>query len=57
MPPKKKVVAPEPAPSQKLTGMFGWCLLPQHELCPKETSSVICSCACHKEDEKPNESN
>lgn len=49
MPPKKKAVPPEPAPSQKLTGVFGWCLVPQHELCHKETASVICSCACHKE--------
>lgn len=52
MPPKKKPQAPvEPIPSgDKLTGMFGWCLLPQHALCPGEAPSIRCSCNCHTEE-------
>ncbi len=55
MPPRKKKVEPEPIPSQKLTGMFGWCLIPQHNLCPKETASVICRCECHSKQEAKSE--
>lgn len=49
MPPKKKI-EPQPAPTDKLSGVFGWCLLPQHELCPSEAPSIRCSCACHTQD-------
>ena len=52
MPPKKKVAPPVELPTNRLTGMFGWCLIPQHELCPAVAPSVDCSCECHKTERK-----
>lgn len=34
---------------EKMSGVFGWCLVPQHDLCPGETTNVRCSCKCHTE--------
>lgn len=48
MPAKKKPVKAE-VPTSKVAGMFGWCLLPQHDICPAETSTAYCSCKCHTE--------
>jgi hypothetical protein len=51
MPPKKKpqVTQAPVSPENKLSGMFGWCLIPQHELCPGDAPSIRCSCLCHTE--------
>lgn len=48
MPPKKKPTSSELPPS-KVGGMFGWCLLPQHKVCPGETTTAYCKCNCHTE--------
>lgn len=52
MPPKKKpqVIKEPTSVENKLSGMFGWCLLPQHELCPGDAPSIRCSCLCHTEE-------
>lgn len=48
MPPKKKPTNAE-LPPNKVGGMFGWCLIPKHDLCQGEGSVSYCTCACHTE--------
>jgi hypothetical protein len=54
MPPKKKPASAE-VPTSKVGGMFGWCLLPQHDICPGETNTAFCKCSCHEVKETKSE--